>query len=132
MSEATVTRVPPAPTPDPSTRCFWDAARQGTLLLGRGGDGRFFYPPRPVSPFTDEGEVEWVPAAGTGTVYSFSIMRTKTPYAIAYVELDEGPRMMTNIVDCPFEQVRVGMKVRLKFIPTEGGDGPPVPMFTPA
>ena len=67
--------------------------------------------------------MEWVPAAGTGTVYSFSIMRAKTPYAIAYVELDEGPRMMTNIVGCAFDAVRIGMKVRLTFVETEGGDG---------
>lgn len=132
MSVTETARVPPAPMPDPSTRRFWDAAREGTLLLGRGDDGACFYPPRPISPFCDEGEVEWVPATGTGTVYSFSIMRAKAPYAIAYVELDEGPRMMTNIVGCALDAVRIGMRVKLRFVGTEGGDGPPVPMFEPA
>ena len=131
MSDTNTARVPPAPVPDPSTMRFWDAARRGTLLLGRGADGTCFYPPRPISPFSDEGEVEWVPAVGTGTVYSYSIMRARTPYVIAYVELDEGPRMMTNIVGCALDVVRIGMKVRLKFVGTEGG-GPPVPMFEPA
>ena len=50
---------------------------------------------------------------------------------IAYVELAEGPKMMTNIVDIDFKDVKIGMAVKLKFIQTEG-DGPPMPFFTPA
>ncbi|WBV42806.1 Zn-ribbon domain-containing OB-fold protein [Pseudoroseomonas cervicalis] len=125
-------RIPPAPVGDPSTQRFWDAARQGRLLIGRNTKtGQTHYPPRPFCPFSDEGEVEWIEVSGEGTVYSFSIMRAKTPYAIAYVELAEGPRMMTNIVGCDFDAVKIGMKVKLAFRDTEG-DGPPVPMFTPA
>ncbi|WP_419895824.1 Zn-ribbon domain-containing OB-fold protein [Roseomonas sp. USHLN139] len=128
----TETRIPPAPTPDPSTQAFWDAAREGKLLLGRNTKtGKLHYPPRPVCPFDDEGEVELVPAKGAGTIYSFSIMRAKVPYAIAYVELEEGPRMMTNIIGAAFDSIRIGQKVTLQFQPTDG-DGPPVPMFTPA
>ncbi len=64
-------------------------------------------------------------------VYSYSVMRrAEIPYAIAYVTLDEGVTMMTNIVDCDLDQIRVGQRVRLVFKPTEGG--PPVPAFTPA
>jgi uncharacterized OB-fold protein len=51
------------------------------------------------------------------------------PYALAYVTLDEGVTMMTNIVDCDLDAIRIGQRVRLVFKPTEGG--PPVPMFTP-
>ena len=51
------------------------------------------------------------------------------PYAIAYVTLAEGPTMMTNIVDCDLDKIRIGQPVRLVFKPTDGG--PPVPMFTP-
>lgn len=125
-------RIPPSPTPDPSTQRFWDAAREGKLLIGRNSKtGKTHYPPRPVCPFDDEGEVEWVEASGRGTIYSFSIMRAKVPYAIAYVELEEGPRMMTNIIGADFAAIRIGQPVTLKFQPTEG-DGYPVPMFTPA
>ena len=56
--------------------------------------------------------------------------RANPPYCIAYVELEEGPRMMTNIVDCDFKDVKIGMAVKLKFINTE--DGPAMPFFAPA
>jgi hypothetical protein len=52
------------------------------------------------------------------------------PYCIAYVSLDEGVTMMTQIVDCDLAALKIGQKVKLVFKPTEG-DGPPVPMFTP-
>lgn len=130
MSEQTTQRVPPSPTPDPSTRIFWEAAREGRLLIGRNvRTGRVHYPPRPVCPFDDEGEVEYVPASGKGTIYSFSIMRTKTPYVIAYVELAEGLRIMTNIVHCDMAVLRIGQAVRLTFVDSENGQ--PIPMFTP-
>lgn len=132
MSEQTAQRVPPAPVPDPSTRGFWQAAREGKLLIGRNTKtGKVHYPPRPVCPFDDEGEVEYVPASGEGTIYTFSIMRAKIPYVIAYVELAEGPRIMTNIVGCDFGALRIGQKVRVTFVPSEGEDAQPVPMFTP-
>jgi uncharacterized OB-fold protein len=52
------------------------------------------------------------------------------PYAIAYVTLEEGPTMMTNIVDGDLDAIRIGQRVRVRFTPTDGG--PPVPMFAPA
>jgi hypothetical protein len=77
------------------------------------------------------GETEWRVGAGTGTIYSFSVMRrVKVPFALAYVELAEGPRMMTNIVDCDFDRLAIGQAVRLVFKPAE--DGTSVPCFTPA
>ncbi|KAA2214054.1 Zn-ribbon domain-containing OB-fold protein [Teichococcus oryzae] len=132
MGEKLPHRTPPAPTPDPSTRAFWDAAREGKLLIGRNTKtGKAHYPPRPVCPFDDEGEVEYVAASGRGSLYTYSHMHAKTPYVIAYVELEEGPRIMTNIVDCDPTTLRVGQKVRLVFVPSEG-EGQPIPMFTPA
>ena len=130
MSDNIAQRVPPSPVPDPSTRAFWDAAREGKLLIGRNSrTGRVHYPPRPVCPFDDEGEVEYVPASGEGKIYTFSIMRAKTPYVFAYVELAEGPRIMTNIVHCDMAALRVGQPVRLTFVESE--EGQPIPMFTP-
>ena len=60
----------------------------------------------------------------------FSVMRrVPVPYTLAYVTLEEGVTMMTNIVDCDLDKIRIGQKVKVVFKPTEGG--PPVPMFTP-
>ena len=71
------------------------------------------------------------PASGRGTIYSYSVMRrVPVPYAIGYVTLEEGVTMMTNIVDCDLDAIRIGQRVKVVFKPTDGG--PPVPMFTPA
>jgi uncharacterized OB-fold protein len=121
-----------APIPDPTTQPVWDAAREGRLLIGRCRDtGRHFWYPRGVSPFTLSTNVEFVEAKGTGSIYSYTVMRAGTPFAAAYVELDEGPRLFTNIVDCDLDALRIGQRVKLVFKPSEG-DGPPLPMFTPA
>jgi uncharacterized OB-fold protein len=69
-------------------------------------------------------------ASGSGEVYSYSIMRgAEVPYAIAYVRLSEGATMMTNIVDCDFDEIKVGMPVRLVF---KDARGLPLPMFAKA
>ena len=74
---------------------------------------------------------EYKPASGKATIYSFSVMRrVDEPYAVAYVTLEEGPTLMTNIVDCDLDKLRIDQSVRVVFKPTEGG--PPLPMFTPA
>jgi uncharacterized OB-fold protein len=77
-------------------------------------------------------DTEWIEASGKGTIYSLSVMQrgNPNPYCIAYVSLDEGVTMMTQIVDCDLEALKIGQKVKLVFKPSEG-DGPPVPMFTP-
>ena len=56
--------------------------------------------------------------------------RAEVPFAMAYVTLEEGPSMMTNIVDCDFDALKIGQAVKLKFVPSE--NGPPMPMFAPA
>ena len=73
-------------------------------------------------------------ATGKAVLWSYVIHHRPVPgftppYAIAVVQLAEGPKMMTNIVDCDFKDVKIGMKVKLKFINTE--DGPPMPFFAP-
>ena len=122
----------PAPQVDPTNKPFFDAAREGRLLVGRCKDtNKHFWYPRGCSPFTLSNNVELVPAKGTGTVYTYTVMRTKEPYCVAYVELEEGVRVFTNIVDCDLDTVRIGQKVKVVFKPTTA-EGPPVPMFTPA
>jgi uncharacterized OB-fold protein len=129
---ATKTRTIPAPQPSPDTQPFWEAAGRGQLLLKKcRACGDLHYYPRPLCPFCGSDTTEWQPAAGTGTIYSYSVMRrAEVPYAIAYVTLDEGPTMMTNLVDCDLDRLAIGQRVKLVFTPTEGG--PPVPTFTRA
>lgn len=122
----------PAPQPNPETKAFWDGASRGTLLLKKcRACGELHYYPRALCPFCGSDATEWQAAAGTGTIYSYSVMRrAEVPYAIAYVTLAEGVTMMTNLVDCDFDALRIGQRVRLVFSPTDSG--PPVPTFTPA
>lgn len=121
----------PAPTPSPETAPFWEAAAKGKLLVKHcAACGRAHHYPRPHCPFCGSDRTEWKDSAGRGVIYSYSVMRRATPpYVIAYVTLDEGPTMMTNLVDCDFDGLRVGQPVRVVWTPTDGG--PPVPMFTP-
>jgi len=122
----------PAPEANPETRPFWEAAAQGRLLIGKcKACGKPHYYPRALCPFCGSDATEWVQSGGGGSVYSYSVMRrVPVPYALAYVTLDEGVTMMTNIVDCDLDAIRIGQRVRVVFKPTEGG--PPVPMFSPA
>ncbi len=122
----------PEPVVTPETGEFWQAAKEGRLLIKCcRACARFHWYPRAVCPHCMSGETEWVEAKGDGTIYSFSVMeRAEVPYAIAYVELAEGVRMMTNIVDCPFAGIRIGQAVRVRFAPTEGGGR--LPVFAPA
>lgn len=121
----------PAPEPNPETQAYWDAAAEGKLLVRHcAACSRAHHYPRALCPFCFSDKTEWRTALGRGTIYSFSVMqRAPVPYAVAYVTLAEGPTMLTNIVDCDFETIRIGMPIRLVFKPTEGG--PPLPMFTP-
>jgi uncharacterized protein len=121
-----------APPVNLETQHFWDAAKDGKLLIKKcAACGEVHFYPRPFCPFCFSDKVDWQEASGHGTIYTYSVMRrTPVPYAIAYVELAEGPRLMTNIVDCDLDQIKIGQAVRLVFKPSDGG--PPVPMFTPA
>jgi uncharacterized OB-fold protein len=129
MSERTI----PAPAVNPEIRPYFDAAAQGRLLVKRcAACGRYHHYPRAICPHCFSERTEWHEAKGTGTVHTYSVLRrgVPVPYCIAYVTLDEGVSMMTNIVDCDLDAVRIGQPVRVVFKPTDGG--PPVPMFTPA
>jgi len=120
-----------APTPTPETQAFWAAAAKGQLLVKRcTACGRAHHYPRPICPFCGSDRTEWKDATGQGVIYSFSVMRRSSPpYVIAYVTLDEGPTIMTGLVDCDLDALRIGQPVRVAWTPTDGG--PPVAMFTP-
>jgi uncharacterized OB-fold protein len=125
-------RAIPAPPLNPEIQPYFDAAARGTLLVKRCTScGQFHHYPRAMCPFCFADTTEWREASGRGTIYAYSVMRrVPAPYALAYVTLEEGVTMMTNIVDCDLDAIRIGQAVRVVFKPTEGG--PPVPMFTPA
>lgn len=119
-----------APVANVETQAYWDAANAGRLALKKcmSCDEPHFYP-RALCPFCF-GETEWVESKGEGVVYSFSVMRrAEVPYAVAFVTLDEGPTMMSNIVDCDFDALQIGQRVRAVFQAAENGQK--VPMFTP-
>lgn len=124
-------RLPSAPITNPETRLFWEAAEEGRFLVRwcRACETPHWYP-RALCPFCFSDQTEFRPSSGRGTIYSYSVLRrTPQPYCIAYVTLDEGVTMMTDIVDCDFDAVRIGQAVELVFKPSDGG--PPLPMFTP-
>ena len=109
--------------PIPRRVPYWEAASRGVLLLKRcRACGKAHHFPRALCPFCMSGETDWVAASGEGEIYSFSVMRReKPPYALAYVTLAEGVRVMTNIVECDFDALRIGMRVTLAFQPSENG-----------
>ncbi len=132
MATPAPARTLPAPAIDPASRPFFEAAREGRLLLGRCTEtGKMFFPPRPFSPFTLGPAVTTVAAAGTGTIYSVTITRGAEPFALAFVELDEGVRLFTNIVECDLDALRIGQAVRLRWADTEDPEAR-LPVFAPA
>jgi uncharacterized OB-fold protein len=120
-----------APVPNLETQAFWDAAAQGKLMVGKcNACGKTYYYPRALCPFCFSDKTGLQQASGNGSIYTYSVMRrTPVPYAIGYVTLAEGPTIMTNIVDCDLDGIKIGQAVKLVLKPSDGG--PPVPMFTP-
>ena len=123
----------PAPLTNPETEPFWAAAREGRFLIRACTDcGKAHWYPRAICPHCFSEKTEWREGSGRGTIYSVSVMkRAPEVYAVAYVTLEEGPTMMTNIVDCDFDTVAIGQKVTVTWRPTKD-DGPPYPQFRPA
>ena len=119
------------PAVNTETEKFWKAAEVGKLLYGyclACNEPHYF--PRAFCPFCFSERVEWLEASGAATVYTYSTMfRSPTgPYTIAYVELKEGPRILTNIVDCDMKAIKIGAAAKLVWKPSDGGA--PVPFFT--
>lgn len=121
----------PAAVIDPESKPYWDGAAQGKLMIKSCTkcNKAFFYP-RTICPFCASAETVWKEASGKGEIYSHSTMRrVPEPYALAYVTLAEGPKMLTNIVDCDFDKLEIGQKVHVVFKPAK--EGPPIPAFAP-
>ena len=121
----------PAPQIYPDNLAFWAGTAAGKLLLPHCTVcGKLHWYPRPQCPFCMSERIELRQSTGTGAIYSFSVSRRVGPvaYAIAYVRLDEGVTLMSNIVDCDLDAIRIGDRVTLVMKPAE--DGTMLPMFT--
>jgi uncharacterized OB-fold protein len=114
----------PLPEPTPISQPFWEATRKHVLSIQRCEACKdYVFYPRSLCPHCGSAELVWTQVSGCGEVYSFTVARRPTmfafqdevPYVIAIVELDEGPRMTTNIVGCAPESVRIGMRVEVVF-----------------
>lgn len=117
------------PEVDAFTRPYWDAAAEGRLLLRRcGACGRAHHYPREFCPRCWSEDVTWEPASGRATLYTWSVVHrndlppfgSRTPYVAAVVDLAEGPRMMTEVVECGEASLRVGMALEVAFRTEEG------------
>lgn len=128
----------PIPRPTPETQHFWDGTRAGELRLQRCVDcANAYFPPRPFCPACSSRNVEVFAASGRATLYSYVINHRdvpgfEAPYAIAVAELEEGPRLMTNIVDCDQtpEALQLDMALEVAFEPVS--DEITLPLFRPA
>ena len=116
---------------DPTTAPFWAAARNHQLVIQRCANcGQYQFYPRPFCLACGDRGVEWVPAKGTGTIYSITtvhipvIPELTPPYRVAIVQLDEGPRLTTNVVDVA---CAIGDRVRVTW--RERSGVPPLPVF---
>jgi uncharacterized OB-fold protein len=116
-------RAYPAPQGNPEDRATLEAAAADRLMIGRcGACGRAHYYPRSLCPFCF-GEARLEEASGEGEIYTLSVTLrgAPEPYAIGYVTLKEGPRLLTNFVDAPLESFAIGEAVEAVFRPVEGG-----------
>ena len=134
VQERPTTRRIPAPSQNLESKPFWDAAQEGKFLIKRcNACGEPHWYPRTICPFCHSSDTSWQESKGEGVIYTFSVMRrnTQVPYAIGYVTLDEGVSLLTNFIDCDFDALKIGQRVKLKWSQTGEGN-PPVFTFTTA
>jgi uncharacterized OB-fold protein len=127
------------PTPTPETRHFWEGCRAGELRLQRCKPcAHVYFPPRAFCPRCSSREVAFFAASGQGSLYSYVInYRPRAdmgsePHSIAVVTLDEGPRMMTNIINCPQTAEALVLDMRVRVVFEVQNDEIALPLFEPA
>jgi uncharacterized OB-fold protein len=127
----------PAPIQLNFSKPFWDGANDKKLMLQycpKAGKYQFY--PRPVSVYTGSRDLEWREASGRGRIYSFSLsykapppFKDVKPYVVATVELEEGVRILTNIINCDPKTLKIDMPVRLTWVLAGSSN---YPVFEPA
>lgn len=129
----------PVPAIDPDSAPYWEGARDGRLMIQRcKKTGQAFLYSRQLVPGVDDSQVEWIEASGKGEVYSFTVARRPAgaafqgdcPYVVASVTLDEGARIMSNIVTDDVAAVKIGMRVETFFDAVS--EDLTIPKFRPA
>jgi hypothetical protein len=116
----------PLPQPDPITQPFWESVKAHAMRVQRcTACGRFVFFPRALCPNCFSDQLEWTPVSGHGVVHAFTIphrhpspaFQPDLPYVVAIVELEEGVRLMTNLVGVPTDpaQIAVGMPVEVTY-----------------
>ena len=133
-------RGKPVPQPTPETKPYWDAAKRHELSIQRcTACGKHYFYPRPYCPHCLSDKTEWTTVSGKGTLLTYVInhrpapgFENEAPYVIAIVKLDEGPHLMTNIVQVEPkpENLPVGLPVEVVF--DDVNDEIAVPKFKPA
>ena len=114
----------PLPQITPEMGPFWEAARRHELVVQRcRGCGALRFPAREICSRCLARDAEWIPVSGRGTVFSYAIMHQvyhpgfadAVPYAVVVVELEEGARILSNLIDCAVEDLRIDMTVEVVF-----------------
>jgi uncharacterized OB-fold protein len=132
-----------APAIDWESRAYWEGCGRGELILQRCRACQTVqHRPRGLCASCLSDDIEHFIASGRGEVYTYSVVRqnqmpafaASVPYVVSYVQLEEGPQLLTNIVDCDPDTVSIGMAVKVDFVPTisKTGDALGVPRFVPA
>ncbi len=128
----------PLPYIHPETKEYWDGAGRDELLVRRCRScGAYHFYPRDFCPSCFSFDVGWVKASGRGTIYSFTVchrgapgFEDDVPYNLVLVELEEGVRMMSNVIGCANEDLTIGMPVEVVF--EDAGGNVTLPKFRPA
>jgi hypothetical protein len=113
----------PLPVITPEDKPFWDAGKRHELMLQKCGDCDTLRHPSPICGNCLSMDSEWVAMSGRGKLYTWTVVHQRyhpgfaeeTPYNVAIVELEEGPRLLTKIVDCPNDNLYIGMEVEVVF-----------------
>jgi uncharacterized OB-fold protein len=136
-------KIVPKPLPEitPITRPFWEGTANGKLLMQRCAECRsWVWCPRPACVECGSEKLSWMPLGGRGKIFAFTVIREVVghalrgfagdiPYVTAWIDLDEGPRICSNVLGCPIEQIAIGMPVEVVF--EKAGPGISLPKFRP-
>lgn len=114
----------PLPEVTPLTEPFWTAAKEGKLVIQKCDDcGQWQFPPEPSCTLCGSPKIAWAEASGRAELYSWTVahppllpyFQPHAPWPVAAVQLEEGPRMITNLLDIPVEEYRIGLELEAAF-----------------